>query len=326
MRKILISILCVFVGFVDVAVGENILTTQSFVDSAVTQKQDKIPANNGTTQILMNTGTDGSVGTKNVYDSNASYGGQSDALIDAATMNTAVQNAIDNEFECIQYDANNECLLVRLIGAKTLPNGYTALEYLESTGTQYLDLGQPIGSTENITVKFAFTNDKPASWFGASDVATGGPSPQFTFSNYADRYDYFMIFSHRSGTSWTYYGARSRTVIGTSYILNWYGNPHKTPTLYPDDSGWGVTYYDPYTPTRNAFLFKANSPQFDVLASERSMRIYYFRVEGKMDLVPARHDSDGVLGMYDVVNGTFLINAGLGAFIAGPAIYLPHGN
>ena len=80
MRKILISILCVFIGFSNVAVGENILTTQSFVDSAVTQKQDKIPANNGTPQVLMNTGTDGNVGTKDIYDSTASYGTQTDAI------------------------------------------------------------------------------------------------------------------------------------------------------------------------------------------------------------------------------------------------------
>ena len=127
MRKILISILCIFIGFSNVAIGENILTTQSFVDSAVTQKQDKIPANNGTTQILMNTGTDGSVGTKNIDDSTASYGGQSDALIDAATMNAAVQNAIDTEFVCISWvndDPNDECLLVDIRGAapKRSPN------------------------------------------------------------------------------------------------------------------------------------------------------------------------------------------------------------
>ena len=114
MRKIFIFVICIFIVFSNVAVGENILTTQSFVDSSVAQKQDKIPANNGTEQILMNTGTPGNVATKDIYDSNASYGGQSDALIDAATMNAAVQNAIFSEFQCIEYDANGDCLLVDL--------------------------------------------------------------------------------------------------------------------------------------------------------------------------------------------------------------------
>ena len=325
MRKILISILCVFIGFSNVAVGENILTTQSFVDSAVTQKQDKIPANNGTPQVLMNTGTDGSVGTKDIYDSTASYSGQSNALIDAATMNAAVQNAIDNEFECIQYDANNECLLVRLIGAKTLPNGYTALEYLESTGKQYLDLGQPIGSGENITTKFEYIDNTAGAWFGARD-GTDWRSPMFNFSYPTADPLMFMIYATgNTDLIARYYMAQSPCAIGTPYILNWYGNPYKTATLYPN-LGWSVRGHESYTPTRNAYLFKANATNFNPSGIGRSMRIYYFRVEGKMDLVPARHDSDGVLGMYDVVNGTFLTNAGLDTFIAGPAIYLPHGN
>ena len=325
MRKIFIFVICIFVGFSNVAIGENILTTQSFVDSSVAQKQDKIPANNGATQVLMNTGTDGSVGTKDIYDSNASYSGQSNALIDATTMNAAVQNAIDNEFECIQYDANNECLLVRLIGAKTLPNGYTALEYLESTGTQYLDLGQPIGSGENITTKFEYINNSGGQWFGATD-GTDWRSPRFSFTN-PGGYPLELLIHAIKNTNLNayYYRSAENCVIGTKYILNWYGTPHKTPTLYPS-LGWSTRNHESYTPARNAYLFKENAPNFNPSGIGRSMRIYYFRVEGKMDLVPARRDSDGVIGMYDVVNGTFLTNAGYDKFIAGPVVYLPQGN
>ena len=120
MRKILISILCVFIGFSNVAVGENILTTQSFVDSSVAQKQDKIPANNGVTQVLMNTGTPGNVATKDIYDSTGAYGTQTESLVTAEQFNAAVQNAIDTEFVCISWvndDPNDECLLVDIRGA-----------------------------------------------------------------------------------------------------------------------------------------------------------------------------------------------------------------
>ena len=50
------------------------------------------------------------------------------------------------------------------------------------------------------------------------------------------------------------------------------------------------------------------------------MRIYYFRVEGKMNLIPAQRDSDGVLGMYDTVNNVFYTNDGNGSFVAGPDV------
>ena len=116
MRKILISILCVFVGFSTYATGENIPTSKNYVDSAVAQKQDKIPANNGTTQILMNTGTDGSVGTKNIYDSTGEYGTQTESLVTAEQFNTAVQNAIDSEFECVGWNPNDstDCWFVHI--------------------------------------------------------------------------------------------------------------------------------------------------------------------------------------------------------------------
>ncbi|MBR4624956.1 MAG: hypothetical protein IKO56_05410 [Alphaproteobacteria bacterium] len=106
----------VFIGTA-FAAGENVPTSKSYVDSVVAEKQDKISANNGGAQVLTNTGTAGEYGTKNIYDASSSYAGQSDALIDAGTMNSAVQNAIDNEFECVEDDGNGNCLLTRVVGA-----------------------------------------------------------------------------------------------------------------------------------------------------------------------------------------------------------------
>jgi len=44
-----------------------------------------------------------------------------------------------------------------------------------------------------------------------------------------------------------------------------------------------------------------------------------------MDLRPARRDSDGVIGMYDLVSRTFKTNSGSGAFIAGPELAVGKG-
>ncbi len=306
------------------AAGENIPTSKSYVDSVLSQKQDKILANDAVPQVLINTGTGGEYGTKNIYNSNASYATQTDALVDAVTMNAAVQNAIDSEFECIEYQ-NNECLLMRLGGANTVPSGYTALEYLESTGTQYIDFGQPIGTDENITAKFMYTDDSRGTWFGAPD-GTDWRSPTFTFSYPTENPLKFMVYTTgNTNLQEKYYYARNPCEIGVPYIINWYGNPYKVATLYPE-LGWSVTSHESYTPTRNAFLFKANSPNFTASTVGRKMRIYYFRVEGKFDLVPAQRNSDGALGMYDNVSRTFFTNSGNGNFIAGPVVYLPNGN
>lgn len=99
------------------AAGENVPTSKSYVDAEIAQKQNIIPANNGITRVITNTGTDGEIGTKDIYNSSNAYAGQSGALIDAVTMNTAVQNAIDSEFECVEYDGAGNCLLTRIVGA-----------------------------------------------------------------------------------------------------------------------------------------------------------------------------------------------------------------
>lgn len=48
------------------------------------------------------------------------------------------------------------------------------------------------------------------------------------------------------------------------------------------------------------------------------------------NMIPARRDSDGELGMYDMVNNIFYTNSGTGEFIDGPVVnmnlYMPAGN
>lgn len=106
----------VFIGAA-FAAGENIPTSKSYFDAEIATKQDKIAANSGAARVLTNTGTAGEIGTKNIYNSSGSYAGQSGALIDAATMNAAVQNAINSEFECVEDDGAGNCLLTRIVGA-----------------------------------------------------------------------------------------------------------------------------------------------------------------------------------------------------------------
>ena len=160
MRKVFVFIVGLFIVGTVFAVGENVPTSKSYVDSAIAQKQDTIPANSGADQVLTNTGTPGNVNTKNIYDSSADYAGQTDALVTAGTMNAAVQNAIETEFKCISWvddDPTKECLLLEIRNApmlSTLPAGYTQLEYIESTGTQAMDTGIRLTS-DTVSIKLS---------------------------------------------------------------------------------------------------------------------------------------------------------------------------
>jgi len=116
MKKFLFVLMGVFAVAGAFAAGENVPTSKGYVDSKLGEKQDTISANDGASRVLTNTGTAGEYGTKGIYDANGEYAVQTQNLVDAATMNAGVQNAIDSEFQCIEYDDHGECLLYNLSG------------------------------------------------------------------------------------------------------------------------------------------------------------------------------------------------------------------
>ena len=135
MRKFLFALVGVFAGAVAFAAGDNIPTSKNYVDNTLALKQDKIAASD-TTMVLTNTGTAGEYGTQGIYDPTAAYATQQSNLVDAATMNAGVQNAIDSEFQCIEWDENNECLLFDLFGQTQTqsPNVFDASQILNASG------------------------------------------------------------------------------------------------------------------------------------------------------------------------------------------------
>jgi len=119
MKKFLFVLFGLFAFSGVFAAGENVPTSKSYVDSKLVEKQDNIIAND-TPKVLTNTGTAGEYGTKGIYDANSEYATQQNSLVDAAAMNAGVQNAIDSEFQCIEWldpnDHSSDCLLMDVFG------------------------------------------------------------------------------------------------------------------------------------------------------------------------------------------------------------------
>ncbi len=317
MKKFLISIICTLCVGSAFAAGENVATSKAFVDTAVAQKQDKIPANSGVPQVLTNTGTAGTVGTKDIYDSSAAYSAQMESLVDAATMNAAVQAAIDTEFECISWanpnDRTSDCMLVQIRGA--LPSGYTALKYLESDGGQYIDTGIVPTNSTGISIKF--------NRYSSSDQVVVGVVTSAENGNiYVNPANHILM---PFGEGWNA-AVFEETVNNTDYDVQLnFMNDRKR---YIN----GVAKLDithtlaEYPYTIYMFAASASGPAWYFFNG----RIYYLKITDGRDIVrnfiPARRDIDGVLGMYDTMTNTFLTNSGTGNFIAGPMIYMPSGN
>ncbi|MBO4683151.1 MAG: hypothetical protein J5611_01050 [Alphaproteobacteria bacterium] len=173
MKKLLFVILALFVFSVR---ADNTITSKEYVDGQVATLQTQIPAKN-TNTVVTNTGTAGTIGEKAIYDTTATYNTQTDALVTAGAFNSAVQNALESEFVCVEWQGNvhdnAHCLLYEVRGAaqtQTLPSGYTQLEYLESTGTQYIDTGD--NATTNMSFEISFS-DTILSQEGSQLIGTG---------------------------------------------------------------------------------------------------------------------------------------------------------
>ena len=189
-------------------------------------------------------------------------------------------------------------------------NEYTQLEYLQSTGYQYIDTGYKPNNNTNIKTKL-FVGQNGKSPFGSR--WSGSPN-----------YDTYGAYIGNNGALTLYYGRYSSDKYLTinSFTKNVVHDvSFKTNNIVFD----GVSYpiaMDDFNSTTNLYIgaFNDNGTASFPLVG----RIYSFNITESnvtiRSLIPVRRNRDGILGMYDTVTGTFFTNAGTGEFIAGPYV------
>lgn len=195
-----------------------------------------------------------------------------------------------------------------------LPDGYTRLEYLESysesgSGTgQYIDTGKTLNSTKN-DVEMVFQGTSVlTSFFGARAATT---SRAFTF---ASGQGVWRVGWGSSTPYTTTPSDRDKHLLSIEH----------TNGVFKID---GVTIYTggsaSFTTPTTATLFAIHATSSTTLYYS-SVRIFSYRLfeNGVLvqNFIPARRNSDSVLGMYDTVSKTFFTNAGTGTFTAGPDV------
>jgi hypothetical protein len=191
-----------------------------------------------------------------------------------------------------------------------LPSGYVEVEYIEGTGTQYINTGF---RTAAIPVKYhlVYQHDTVlgvAGFFGARE---SGPSRDSGWPNITS-----------SGNLALYVGTTSvsigRQSVGSVNDLT----IEITSATEYSYSHNGIVGNKTYSGDRSAgipqYLFAVNSG-----GSARwqcAIKVYAFSITENGNLarnfVPCKN-ADGEVGMYDTVTATFFGNAGSGAFIAG---------
>ena len=196
--------------------------------------------------------------------------------------------------------------------ADTLPAGYTELEYIQSTGTQYIDTGIiPNGSTKvEMVAQANYSSD--LRFFGA---VAGSETPLYFAAGYSV-----------SGKWNNMYNSTNNVVSNdvTGFLADKLEHKIvKDNVLSVDGNVLNTISVASFELPVSMYLFTVNDNENPGVL--RPMLIKYAKIWNNntlvRDFVPAKNSS-GVIGMYDTVSGNFFTNAGSGTFIAGPVVVL----
>lgn len=81
----------------------NIVTSKLYVDGELAGKQPIIDRATDNGKVATYTTTAGTLGAKAIYNENAAYSGQQAALIEAQTVNGAIQQGLNSHVTCHTY-------------------------------------------------------------------------------------------------------------------------------------------------------------------------------------------------------------------------------
>ena len=201
-------------------------------------------------------------------------------------------------------------------------NNYYKLEYIESSGTQYIETNVLVNETTNIEIKCIFTklfdyNMAVGVWscLSASTTSTGNAciSANGVADNNISTYQLGLntiyeirlgpMFSGANVNGTEVFSSNVNNVVSTTATISIFAakdnsTVNNTGSNVPMAEYWGGSY--------------------------GYVKVFYCKLYIGDTLirsfVPAKRKSDNVLGLYDEVNGVFYTNAGTGTFIEGPTI------
>ena len=194
-----------------------------------------------------------------------------------------------------------------LMGSKKkekLPDEYQEVEYIESTGTQYIDTGVIGKNGIRILAKMGWATLSNSLFGSRKNIS----NTRFYVTYYASKID----FGYGSDiTSDIYPQARQLYEID-------FDTRNRT-KRFGVDGVYKTTNSDMDTEC-NIFIFGANRPYTTNQLSEsifKSMVITDANNEIIRNFIPCYRKSDDEIGMYDTVSKTFFTNAGTGTFLKG---------
>ena len=184
-----------------------------------------------------------------------------------------------------------------------LPEGYTAVDYLQSMGTQYIDTGRKLTQDSDITIDFMIVGEinRNAGIFGSRQSAYEN---NLTIFQQTSPNEFICDFSKYPKYRFRMASSLERTKIRTNKTGVWVNDILQT--------SWSdIANFE--TPT-NGLIFDVGNNNWT--GNKASMRLYSYTDRNAQKLVPCL-DTDGVPCLYDIISKTAFYNQGSGSFTWG---------
>ena len=196
---------------------------------------------------------------------------------------------------------------------QTLPSTYSPIEYLQFTGTQYIDTGAIVDSNTGFDITFEVLNGQSSSpyynLFGVrGNDSSGGTGETQNFF----RIDTIPVDSN-SGTEFKY----GSTVYNSGITNTSKINIKLINKVYTKPDGSTITLSGNITSGLPMYIGCINKNN-TAYGNKASLKIYRFKIYNGStlahDFIPVQRVSDKVLGLYDLKTSTFKTNLGSGVF------------
>lgn len=195
-----------------------------------------------------------------------------------------------------------------------LPSEYTQVDYIQSSGTQYIDLNYILKNSNSVElrVKASDNNSSTKMIFGSR---AGASDNNFSI-NITDR-----VTLDYNNSNYNTYRAVYNYEVDKEYIL--YISKSKR-TIYDGNRNVLVENSticnDTITTPQNATLFYINPKPSNTWYIPNA-KVYTCKIWNDTtlvrDMIPCYRNSDSAVGMYDLVNNVFYTNSGTGTFTYG---------
>lgn len=225
-----------------------------------------------------------------------------------------------NESDITKVYRNNAVVYQKLTTGGTppssgLPSGYTEVEYVENTGTSYINTNfVPNQDTRILCTMQCVTSTNSTLHLGAGgwDKTTG------MWLTYERGITGTLHISWGNSTTWAIYN----NVHGDYDVHTYDWNKNQ---FYRDETLIGSVTYTQFTCSDNLGIFATiqnGASPTDVIFKGK---LYSFKIYDNdtlvRDFIPCTRDSDSTAGVYDIVNDAFYSSARSGVeLVAGPTI------